>query len=73
MPLEQSSSQAAFEHNVKTEIEAGKPQKQAVAIAYETQRANDEEPKEYEPDYEETIPEEVPASDSWERSTGGGY
>lgn len=34
MPLEQGSSKAAFEHNVKAEIAAGKPQKQAVAIAY---------------------------------------
>lgn len=41
MPLEQSSSQKAFQHNVKTEIEAGKPQKQAVAIAYHVQRQND--------------------------------
>lgn len=43
MPLEQSSSQKAFEHNVKAEVEAGKPQKQAVAIAYSVQRANDSE------------------------------
>lgn len=45
MPLEQSSSQEAFKHNVEKEVEAGKPQKQAVAIAYETQRANDYEPQ----------------------------
>ncbi len=42
MPLEQGKSEAAFEHNVKAEIEAGKPQKQAVAIAYSQQRAGDE-------------------------------
>jgi hypothetical protein len=34
MPLEKGKSAAAFSHNVKTEIAAGKPQKQAVAIAY---------------------------------------
>lgn len=34
MPLEKGKSKAAFSHNVRTEIKAGKPQKQAVAIAY---------------------------------------
>lgn len=34
MPLEKGKSRAAFSHNVRTEIKAGKPQKQAVAIAY---------------------------------------
>jgi 8-oxo-dGTP pyrophosphatase MutT (NUDIX family) len=34
MPLETGKSKAAFSHNVKTEVVAGKPQKQAVAIAY---------------------------------------
>jgi hypothetical protein len=38
MPLTKSASAAAFKKNVKTEIAAGKPQKQAVAIAYATQR-----------------------------------
>lgn len=38
MPLESGKSRAAFERNVKTEIAAGKPQKQAVAIAYAKQR-----------------------------------
>jgi hypothetical protein len=38
MPLTKSASKAAFKKNVKTEIAAGKPQKQAVAIAYATQR-----------------------------------
>ena len=33
-PLMQGKSKKAFEHNVKAEIHAGKPQKQAVAIAY---------------------------------------
>lgn len=43
MPLIQSGSEEAFKQNVATEIEHGHPQKQAVAIAYETQRANDDE------------------------------
>ena len=39
MPLVKSASQSAFRKNVKAEMAAGKPQKQAVAIAYSTQRA----------------------------------
>lgn len=38
MPLKPGKSKAAFEANVRTEIAAGKPPKQAVAIAYATQR-----------------------------------
>jgi hypothetical protein len=34
MPLNKSKSKKAFQENVKTEIKAGKPPKQAVAIAY---------------------------------------
>lgn len=34
MPLIPGKSKAAFKQNIKTEIAAGKPQKQAVAIAY---------------------------------------
>jgi hypothetical protein len=35
MPLESGpEGSSAFEHNIKTEIAAGKPRKQAVAIAY---------------------------------------
>jgi hypothetical protein len=34
MPLEKGKSNKAFQHNIKTEMAAGKPQKQAVAIAY---------------------------------------
>ena len=34
MPLIHSKRPAAFKHNIKVEEEAGKPQKQAVAIAY---------------------------------------
>ena len=39
MPLKKSTSKKAFGENVKAEIKAGKPQKQAVAIAYATKRA----------------------------------
>jgi hypothetical protein len=38
MPLEKSASNAARERNVKREIAAGKPPKQAAAIAYDVQR-----------------------------------
>jgi hypothetical protein len=38
MPLEKSSSKPAFSENIKREMEAGKPQKQAVAIAYSVKR-----------------------------------
>lgn len=40
MPLKQSSSDKAFKQNLKTEMKHGKPQKQALAIAYSTKRAN---------------------------------
>lgn len=38
MPLKKSASKKTFSENVKTEMAHGKPQKQAVAIAYATQR-----------------------------------
>jgi hypothetical protein len=38
MPLVKSSSKEAFRKNVKAEVTAGKPVKQAVAIAYSTKR-----------------------------------
>jgi len=38
MPLTKSTSKGAFAHNVKAEIAAGKPPKQALAIAYATKR-----------------------------------
>ena len=38
MPLKPGKSKAAMSENIKTEISAGKPQKQAVAIAYSEQR-----------------------------------
>ena len=36
--LKKSTSPKAFKENIKTEIKAGKPVKQAVAIAYEEKR-----------------------------------
>jgi hypothetical protein len=41
MPLEAGSSKAAFSSNVATERKAGKPQKQAVAIAYAQKERKD--------------------------------
>lgn len=38
MPLKKSTSEKAFTSNVKAEVKAGKPVKQAVAIAYATKR-----------------------------------
>ncbi len=38
MPLKKSSSKKAFSANVRAEVKAGRPQKQAVAIAYSVQR-----------------------------------
>lgn len=38
MPLKKSKSKKAFSENIKREMEAGKPQKQAVAIAYSVKR-----------------------------------
>ena len=34
MPLDKSKSPKAFQKNIRTEVAAGKPVKQAVAIAY---------------------------------------
>lgn len=38
MPLTKSPSKKAFSANVRREVAAGKPQKQAVAIAYAVKR-----------------------------------
>lgn len=38
MPLVKSPSKKALSENIRREIKAGKPQKQAVAIAYSVQR-----------------------------------
>jgi hypothetical protein len=39
MPVKKSPSKDAFKSNVKAEVKAGKPVKQAVAIAYSVKRA----------------------------------
>lgn len=39
MPLKKSTTEKAFKENIKAEVKAGKPVKQAVAIAYSTKRA----------------------------------
>ena len=38
MPLKKSATPKAFKENIKAEIKAGKPVKQAVAIAYSQKR-----------------------------------
>ena len=38
MPLKSGKTKAAFQSNVRAELAAGKPQKQALAIAYSMQR-----------------------------------
>ncbi len=38
MPLRKSASKPAFKANVRAEVKAGRPQKQAVAIAYAVAR-----------------------------------
>ena len=39
MPLMKSNSKQAFQKNVKTEMAAGKPLKQSLAIAYATKKS----------------------------------
>jgi len=45
MPLVQGKSKEAISKNIKTEMKAGKPQKQAVAIALNTARKGKKAPK----------------------------
>jgi hypothetical protein len=44
MPLKHSKSDKAFKENIKAEVKAGKPIKQAVAIAYSVKR-EEQKPK----------------------------
>lgn len=38
MPLQKSKSKSAFKSNVRAEVRAGKPVRQALAISYAVQR-----------------------------------
>jgi len=45
MPLKKGKSKKTFVENIKTEIKSGKPQKQAVAIAYSVKRKSSKRKK----------------------------
>lgn len=45
MPLDKSGSKAGVAKNIKTEMKAGRPQKQAIAIALNTKRTADKPKK----------------------------
>jgi hypothetical protein len=45
MPLKKSPTPKALSENIKTEIKAGKPPKQAVAIAYSVKREAEKKKK----------------------------
>jgi len=45
MPLIKSTKKEAFKKNIATEVKAGKPVKQAVAIAYSEKREAVKKPK----------------------------
>jgi len=45
MPLIKSKSPKAFKENIKTEVKAGRPVKQAVAIAYSEKREAEKKAK----------------------------
>lgn len=45
MPLVKSTSSKAFNKNVAAEVKAGRPQKQAVAIAYSVKRQAEKKKK----------------------------
>jgi hypothetical protein len=45
MPLQKSKTEKAFKENIKAEVKAGKPVKQAVAISYAVKREAEKKPK----------------------------
>lgn len=45
MPLTKSASKQAFQKNIKAEVKAGKPVKEAVAISYAVKRAAEKKDK----------------------------
>jgi hypothetical protein len=45
MPLKKSASPKAFKENIKAEVKAGKPIKQAVAISYSVKREAEKKAK----------------------------
>jgi len=45
MPLKKSTSPKAFKENIKAEVKAGKPVRQAVAISYAVKREAEEKKK----------------------------
>lgn len=48
MPLKRGSSQKAVSENIKTEMEAGKPQRQAVAISLSEKRRSIQRGRSYD-------------------------
>jgi hypothetical protein len=53
MPLIKSTSKQAFGKNVATEMQAGKPQKQAVAIAYSEKHEAESSKRHHSPKHKE--------------------
>lgn len=45
MPLKSGKSKKVFKENIEKEVKAGKPDKQAVAIAYQMKRDSDDKRK----------------------------
>lgn len=63
MPLKSGKSKSAFASNVKTEMAAGKPQKQALAIAYSQKRKKMNQGGEVPDHSEDGIKEQFVAED----------